>query len=149
MFNNLFKKESGSGFTLIELLVVMAIIAVLVSIIIYAISAARLQSRNSQRRGNANSIRSALESYYSNKKTYPAYSNQSFKQIADDLKGQGYLNSQDTTAFTDPSGEESRQCFYSNGTAKYKMYIIAEPSTSVNCSADFNIPGSVEDMSQI
>ena len=63
--------SKSKGFTLIELLVVMAIIAILVTLMIWAINTARMQSRNTQRRSNITSMKAALESYYSSKKDYP------------------------------------------------------------------------------
>ncbi len=53
--------KNKKGFTLIELMVVMAIIAILSVLIVAAIQAARRSSVESQNRGNAKTIETALE----------------------------------------------------------------------------------------
>jgi len=63
-----------SGFTLIELVVVMAIVAVLASLMVAAIMAARRQATNTQRSGNAKTLELALETYAStHNNKYPTY----------------------------------------------------------------------------
>ena len=59
------------GFTLIELLVVMAIIAVLVSISVFALQGARESGRNAQRKANLETIRQAFELFKSDCGRYP------------------------------------------------------------------------------
>jgi len=54
-------QKTKKGFTLIELVVVMAIIAVLASLMVAAIMAARKQATNTQRVGNLKTIETALE----------------------------------------------------------------------------------------
>jgi prepilin-type N-terminal cleavage/methylation domain-containing protein len=58
------------AFTLIELMVVMAIIAVLSTLIIGAISVARKTSKETTNRGNARSLETALEAFYAKNKSY-------------------------------------------------------------------------------
>lgn len=60
------------GFTLIELVVVMAIIAVLAVLIIGAIIVARRTSTETIHRGNAKTVQTAVEAYYTKRKIYPA-----------------------------------------------------------------------------
>jgi prepilin-type N-terminal cleavage/methylation domain-containing protein len=66
--------RSKAGFTLIELVVVMAIIAVLAALMVTAFVAARRASVDTQRRGTAKSIETALETFSgSHAGKYPIY----------------------------------------------------------------------------
>lgn len=60
-----------TGYTLIELMVVMSIIALLSAISIFALQGARRSSRDTQRKGDLEAIRSALELYKSDCGVYP------------------------------------------------------------------------------
>lgn len=60
------------GFTLIEVLVVISIIGVLVGVMLVALGGARTSGRDAKRKGDLESIRSALEQYRSDCKAYPA-----------------------------------------------------------------------------
>lgn len=59
------------GFTIIELLVVTAIIALLASAIFVTLSSARAKGRDATREQHIKTIQSALESYYTNARSYP------------------------------------------------------------------------------
>ena len=59
------------GFTLIELLVVISIIGVLISLSFVGFLQARVSARNSKRKADLEQIRSALELYRNDCKTYP------------------------------------------------------------------------------
>jgi general secretion pathway protein G len=60
------------GFTLIELLIVIAIIGVLTSISVFALSGSRQSARDTKRKTDLEQIRSALEIYKSDCSRYPA-----------------------------------------------------------------------------
>lgn len=60
------------GFTLIELLIVIAIIGALASISVFALQGARESARDSKRKSDLESIRSALEIYKADCNEYPA-----------------------------------------------------------------------------
>jgi prepilin-type N-terminal cleavage/methylation domain-containing protein len=66
-------KENFKGFTLIELLVVIAIIGLLSSMSVYAINVARMKARDTRRMTDLKQIQSAVELYYDDHGTYPAY----------------------------------------------------------------------------
>ncbi|MBI3290582.1 prepilin-type N-terminal cleavage/methylation domain-containing protein [Candidatus Microgenomates bacterium] len=59
------------GFTLIELLVVISIIGVITGAMLVAIGGARGGGRDAKRKGDLESIRSALEQYRADCKAYP------------------------------------------------------------------------------
>lgn len=60
------------GFTLIELLVVIAIIGILAAMILVAVSGARAKARDSRRKSDLRSIKSALAQYFTDNDAYPA-----------------------------------------------------------------------------
>ena len=62
----------GAGFTLIELLVAMTIMAVLMGISLVSYQGAKKAARDGKRKADLEQIRSALEIYRTDCKTYPA-----------------------------------------------------------------------------
>ncbi len=58
------------GFTLIEVVVVMAIIAVLATLVVGAITIARTQALDTRLRNDARTIKAALEAYYAKNNHY-------------------------------------------------------------------------------
>lgn len=65
-------RKTNKGFTLLELLVVIGIIALLVSFAAVSYSAAQKRARDSRRKADLNSMKNALEQYYSaNSFVYP------------------------------------------------------------------------------
>ncbi len=66
------KKAIYKGFTLVELLVVIGVIAVILGISIFGIGGARKGSRDTKRKADLETIRSAAELYRSDYDGYPA-----------------------------------------------------------------------------
>jgi prepilin-type N-terminal cleavage/methylation domain-containing protein len=66
------KIKRNGGFTLIELLVVIAIISFLATTVMVALSSARQKSRDAVRLSDMQTIRTALELYYSDHNGYPS-----------------------------------------------------------------------------
>ena len=64
-------KNSERGFSLIELLTVMAIIAILAAVSIFALAGSREAARDARRKGDLQSIASALELYKADCNFYP------------------------------------------------------------------------------
>lgn len=141
------KKEGG--FNLIELLVVMAIIAVLISLVIAAISIARRGTRNTERRSNAQSIKAALEDYYARNKEYPVR-----LVAATTWNNLTTINTNLGTTLTDPNAENTRYC-YKKGTpttntpGKYVLRVRMEgsPGTGVTPSCTVATDANSEDFS--
>jgi type II secretory pathway pseudopilin PulG len=74
MDKNLFFKKSKSfypAFTLVELIVVIAIIALLVTLSLIALSNARMASRDSKRMADIKQLQTALELFYDSQDRYP------------------------------------------------------------------------------
>ncbi|MCR4311466.1 MAG: type II secretion system GspH family protein, partial [Candidatus Taylorbacteria bacterium] len=61
------------GFTLIELLVVLSIIALLSSIVLSAVTSARLKARDARRFQDLNQIKSSLNLYFDTYGYYPVF----------------------------------------------------------------------------
>lgn len=150
------KRKNAKGFTLVELLVVMAIIAILVTLIIYAINAARMQSRNTTRRNIANSTKAALEGYFSTKKNYPAkttpvevnalYTSTISGTTTTPSDLESYAPGMNSTNSKDPLGE-ARICYYSPGTSVYTLYVIPEPEPDPATTCQSTVPTNAEDFS--
>lgn len=79
-------KLLNNGFTLIELLVTMGIIAILVSLSIFALQSARESARDAKRKADLEAIRTALELYRADCGHYP---NANANQVPNPLTGTG------------------------------------------------------------
>lgn len=66
------KNIFNEGFTLVELLVVISIIGVLLALSLSAFSSTKKSARDGKRKADLEQIRSALEIYRTDCKTYPA-----------------------------------------------------------------------------
>lgn len=72
------------GFTLIELLVVASIISLISSMILAALSSARGKARDAKRVRDLQQLRTALELYYTDFRTYPIVKDLSGQQAGSD-----------------------------------------------------------------
>jgi len=65
-------KDSNRGFTLMELLIVVAIIGLLASMILVALSSFRTRGRDARRISDVKQAQNGLEIYYAKETKYPA-----------------------------------------------------------------------------
>jgi prepilin-type N-terminal cleavage/methylation domain-containing protein len=67
----MFKSENSRAFTLVELLIVIAIIGLLASVIMVALSSARVRARDAKRLSEVQQTAKALELYFNQCNAYP------------------------------------------------------------------------------
>jgi len=127
--------NSSSGFSLIELLVVVSLIGILLVISLPAFSQSRKGSRDAKRKVDLEQIRSALEVYRTDCKTYPSRidSGQALSGVEDSCKGNQYMA--EVPADPIPS---SYVYFYSRGGANsYTLCAYLETSSGdAGCAGD-------------
>ena len=136
--------KNKKGFTLVELVVVMAIIAVLVALALFAINAARLQGRNTERRSNIQAFKVALESYFSAHREYPGCGGAVSIYGFDGSCG-GQLDPSVgqfiAVGFEDPVGgpHNERSCYTQTGGQTYQLRMLPEVLTGGTPPACGNI----------
>ena len=64
-------QKQNKGFTLVELLVVVSIIGILSTIVLGSLGSARQKARDAKRASDLMQIKTALEMYYNDNRTYP------------------------------------------------------------------------------
>jgi len=116
--------KSKSGFTIVELIVTISVIAILASISLVTYSLIQRDARDNTRRGNANTIATALERFYEKNGEYP-----SVKGIVNNFGGNTGpavaamlgINTSDLLMPRLPSGETNA---LHNGTTHMSDYIL-------------------------
>ncbi len=71
MYHKTMNSKGARGFTLIEILIVIAIIGLLSTVILAALSTARRGARDAKRISELREMQTALELYYSDSEVYP------------------------------------------------------------------------------
>lgn len=64
-------KHKSKGFTIVELLIVIVVIGILATLVIVTFTGIKEKARDSKRKNDINAIAAALETYNSDKNTYP------------------------------------------------------------------------------
>jgi prepilin-type N-terminal cleavage/methylation domain-containing protein len=121
------QKSYTGGFTLIELLVVSTIIILLAAIGLISYRTAMMNSRNSKRRADLETVRQALVLRRSETGCYPDSS--VFDMVVDGLNTDGYL-SEGSDRFEDPKSDQS--------------YEYASLSCTAGCCAGFTLTATLE-----
>lgn len=122
------------GFTLIELLVAMTIVAILLSISLISFQGARKTARDGRRKADLEQIRSALEIYRSDCKTYPDDGELSF---GSELRGAETVCS-DNSYLSVPNDALTGYTYVYNQTSAntYVLCSYMEVDQAVNYDAD-------------
>src|SRR5688572_2088649 len=89
------KLNNSRGFTIVELLVVIVVIAILVALTLPNLFGLQRRARDDDRKNDIKNIKSALETYYSDKNVYP-------DQLSDLVPDYGF-----SAIPTDPQGGAS------------------------------------------
>jgi prepilin-type N-terminal cleavage/methylation domain-containing protein len=71
-FSFRFSLKQNGGFTIVELLVVVSIIALIASSVFVLLSGARAKGRDATREQHIKTLQTALDSFYTNARSYPA-----------------------------------------------------------------------------
>ncbi len=122
------------GFTLIELLIVMSIIGILAAISIFGLQGARESSRDSKRKADLESIRSALEIFRADCGHYP---NQGTMPAGSQIRGDGTSNCPAANVYMesvpgDPDGTSNYTYTRTNAT-RYQLCANLEESATAYC----------------
>jgi len=128
-------KNKNTGFTLIELLVTMGVIAILVSLSIFALQAARESARDAKRKADLEAMRSALELYRADCGQYPTASG---NQVPNPLRGTGSVcggNTYMEEVPTDPQSGNIYRYTRPNNTSYTLCAYLEGGGTSVGCGS--------------
>lgn len=140
----------SDGFTLIELLVVISIIGILMALSIFGLQGARQASRDSKRKTDLETIRSALEIYKADCDGYPIGSGNPssvLNTVSGQLMGSGATTSCATTnAYmtsipTDPLTPNVDYLYYSDGNVYQICAYLENGSGVATCGTVSNCGG--------
>jgi general secretion pathway protein G len=131
-----------NGFTLIELLVTISIIGVLAALSLFAIDGARKSARDSRRKADLESIRSALEIYKSDCNYYPTLASPPSGQLVGDNSTTACsVSNKYLTAFpTDPQSSTRVYSYNRVSSTTYTLCAALEQAPvpardTTNCSS--------------
>jgi uncharacterized protein (TIGR02145 family)/prepilin-type N-terminal cleavage/methylation domain-containing protein len=116
-----------SGFTLVELIVVIAIIALLVTLSLIALTNARMASRDSKRMADIKQIQTALDLFYDSQDRYPTdaeFQSGSLTYFNGNLGTTTYISIPTPPAIADGSCSEAQNAYSYNVSADGSTYTI-------------------------
>lgn len=135
------KKIHASGFTLIELITVIIIIGILATLILVNLTSARERTRDAARKGDLNTLRATLESYYGRHGAYPDDTFEGAETSEDDSANNSWctsycegLEGQGTPTFYQVQSEGFIQRLPVDPLNTNEFYYGFEPSCSIGSS---------------
>ncbi len=122
-------KNNDRAFTLIEVVIVIAIGALIILVVLQAVSNAQQSQRDNTRRQEASQVASALESYAANNAgTYPPSASGSADSVQQAVLNTSYVSEAiQNKNWTAQAGNSSSDCT-GTGSTDYQLYYEAAPN---------------------
>lgn len=142
------KLRNKAGFTLVEVVIVMAIIAALALLVVGAITVVRQQSRDTQLRNDAKTIKTAIEAYNVRNKSFPSPSPLRDRDAYSMTLSDQVLSPFLTTPLINPSqtvGNKGAVCYNlitSTPPSYYRIWVVTESKADA-CSSSCTDPSNV------
>jgi prepilin-type N-terminal cleavage/methylation domain-containing protein len=150
MDKNNFLKKTKLGFTLVELIVVIAIIGLLVTLSLLALSNARMASRDSKRMADIKQLQTALELFYDAQDRYPTnaeFQSGSLSYYNANVGTTTYISIPTPPAIADGSCSDAQNAYSYNVSADGSTYTInfctAKPVSDLPGGKLIGIPGGI------
>jgi len=143
-------RKQNQGFTLIELVVVLAILAILAALIVGAIQISRRTQRNTQLRGDARTIKTALEGFYAKNRYFPSPVTGKDRMAYDMANAYLVTSGLIPSPMTNPSFAVSNQgtiCYNmfptpASGLPYYNLWVVSEEGSGLSTCTSCTVSGN-------